>query len=90
MKEMLKRIGGHPIGGCCRGKRADTIGEGRKTGCAHRCSRFENRQRGGCGVDTPVKARYIKVAIKNAGICSGWHYGAGHPSWFFIDGVTVK
>ena len=43
-----------------------------------------------CSVRTPVKARYIKVEIENEKICPGWHYGAGHPSWFFIDEVTVQ
>lgn len=41
-------------------------------------------------VDTPVKARYIKIEIENEKICPGWHYGAGHPSWFFLDEVTVR
>lgn len=41
-------------------------------------------------VDTPVKARYIKVEIENVKTCPGWHYGAGHPSWFFLDEVTVQ
>lgn len=39
---------------------------------------------------TPVKARYIKVEIKNQGVCPGWHFGAGHPAWFFLDEVTVN
>ena len=43
-----------------------------------------------CSVRTPVKTRYIKVEIENEKICPGWHYGAGHPSWFFIDEVTVQ
>lgn len=41
-------------------------------------------------IATPVKARYIKVEIENQKICPGWHFGAGHPSWFFIDEVTVQ
>lgn len=43
-----------------------------------------------CTLPVPVKARYIKVEIENQKICPGWHYGAGHPSWFFIDEVTVQ
>lgn len=43
-----------------------------------------------CTVSTPVKARYIKVEIENEKVCPGWHYGAGHPSWFFLDEVTVQ
>lgn len=42
-----------------------------------------------CKAEIPVKARYIKVSIENEKICPGWHYGAGHPSWFFLDEVTV-
>jgi hypothetical protein len=38
---------------------------------------------------TPIKARYIKVSITGTKECPSWHYGVGHPSWFFIDEVTV-
>ncbi|GAB6009911.1 DUF4838 domain-containing protein [Dysgonomonas reticulitermitis] len=37
----------------------------------------------------PVHARYIKVFIKGIGDCPPWHYGIGHPAWFFIDEVVV-
>lgn len=43
-----------------------------------------------CTTPSPVQAQYIKVEIENQGICPGWHYGAGHPSWFFMDEVTVQ
>jgi hypothetical protein len=43
-----------------------------------------------CSVDMPVEARYIKVEIENQKVCPGWHFGAGHPSWFFLDEVTVE
>jgi hypothetical protein len=36
-----------------------------------------------------VKARYIKVKIETIGLCPPWHYGVGHPAWFFIDEVNV-
>ena len=39
--------------------------------------------------DQPVRARYIKVFIKGIGQCPSWHYGVGHPAWFFIDEVVV-
>ena len=39
--------------------------------------------------DKPVRARYIKVFVKGTGVCPPWHYGVGHPAWFFIDEVTV-
>lgn len=43
-----------------------------------------------CTLNAPVQARYIKVEIENQKTCPGWHFGAGHPSWFFIDEVTVR
>jgi len=36
-----------------------------------------------------VKARYIKVKIETIGLCPPWHYGVGHPAWFFLDEVSV-
>lgn len=38
----------------------------------------------------PVKARYIRVDIVGTKICPSWHYGVGHPSWFFLDEVSVR
>lgn len=37
-----------------------------------------------------VSGRYIKVFVKGMGLCPPWHYGVGHPAWFFIDEVTVQ
>lgn len=37
----------------------------------------------------PTAARYIKVNVTGTKICPHWHYGVGHPCWFFIDEVTV-
>lgn len=37
-----------------------------------------------------IKARYVKVEVTGTKECPGWHYGVGHPSWFFIDEVTIK
>lgn len=37
----------------------------------------------------PVKARYIKVEVVGTKTCPHWHYGVGHPCWFFLDEVTV-
>lgn len=39
---------------------------------------------------TPLKARYIKVEVTGTKVCPHWHYGVGHPSWFFVDEVTVE
>ena len=36
-----------------------------------------------------VKARYIKVHIETLGLCPPWHYGVGHPAWFFTDEINV-
>ena len=36
-----------------------------------------------------INARYIKVEVVGTKVCPTWHYGVGHPSWFFIDEVTV-
>ena len=36
---------------------------------------------------TPV--RYIRISVTGTKICPHWHYGVGHPCWFFIDEVTV-
>ena len=36
-----------------------------------------------------INARYIKVEIEGTKVCPTWHYGVGHPSWFFVDEVTV-
>ncbi|SMO64342.1 Glycosyl hydrolase family 20, domain 2 [Saccharicrinis carchari] len=36
-----------------------------------------------------IHARYIKVEVVGTKVCPTWHYGVGHPSWFFIDEVTV-
>ncbi|MDR1680995.1 MAG: DUF4838 domain-containing protein [Prevotellaceae bacterium] len=38
----------------------------------------------------PITARYIKVEVSGTNICPHWHYGVGHPCWFFIDEVVVK
>ncbi len=38
----------------------------------------------------PVKARYVKMDVTGTKMCPSWHFGVGHPSWFFIDEVIVK
>ncbi len=40
--------------------------------------------------DRPINARYVKVEITGTKTCPHWHYGVGHPCWFFIDEVIVK
>ncbi|MDE6872789.1 MAG: DUF4838 domain-containing protein [Bacteroidales bacterium] len=34
-------------------------------------------------------ARYIRIDVEGTKTCPHWHYGVGHPCWFFIDEVTV-
>lgn len=36
-----------------------------------------------------IRARYIKVEVTGTKECPTWHYGVGHPSWFFMDEITV-
>jgi len=39
---------------------------------------------------SPIRARYIKIEITGTKVCPEWHYGVGHPSWFFLDEITVN
>ncbi|NLA62968.1 MAG: hypothetical protein GX857_07055, partial [Bacteroidales bacterium] len=39
--------------------------------------------------ESAINARYRKVEIVGTKVCPTWHYGVGHPSWFFVDEVTV-
>jgi len=36
------------------------------------------------------KSRYVKVRVKNIGICPEGHPGAGQLSWVFIDEIIIK
>jgi hypothetical protein len=38
----------------------------------------------------PVAARYIRLNVKGVITCPEWHYGVGHPCWFFMDEITVE
>jgi hypothetical protein len=40
-------------------------------------------------VNHKLKARFLKVKIETIGLCPPWHYGVGHPAWFFLDEVNV-
>ena len=35
-----------------------------------------------------AQARYVRV--EGTLECPSWHYGVGHPFWFFIDEVVVN
>ena len=41
-------------------------------------------------VEKTAEARYVRVEVEGTLECPSWHYGVGHPSWFFIDEVTVN
>lgn len=34
--------------------------------------------------------RYLKITVKNTGVCPDGHPGQGKPAWLFIDEITVK
>ena len=38
----------------------------------------------------PVTARFVRVHVFGVGLCPDWHYGVGHPAWFFLDEITVS
>ncbi|MEZ4899358.1 MAG: DUF4838 domain-containing protein [Saprospiraceae bacterium] len=44
----------------------------------------------GIKTEIPVQARYLKIDVIATKECPTWHYGVGHPSWFFVDEVTVR
>ena len=41
-------------------------------------------------VEKAAQARYVRVEVEGTLGCPSWHYGVGHPSWFFIDEVVVN
>lgn len=41
-------------------------------------------------VEKAAEARYVRVEVEGTIECPSWHYGVGHPSWFFIDEVVVN
>ncbi len=34
-------------------------------------------------------ARFIKIKVKNPGVCPSWHEGAGESCWIFLDEILV-
>jgi predicted alpha-1,2-mannosidase len=38
----------------------------------------------------PIQSRFIKVKVKNYGVCPKWHLGNGGDTWLFLDEVTVE
>ena len=37
-----------------------------------------------------IMARYIKVTVKNIGICPEWHKGHGKKAWLFCDEIIIN
>ncbi len=37
-----------------------------------------------------IKARYLRIAAKNRGVCPDWHPGAGGKTWIFADEIIVE
>ena len=37
-----------------------------------------------------LKARYVKIAAKNLGVCPAWHPGAGGKAWLFMDEIIIN
>jgi hypothetical protein len=44
----------------------------------------------GIELDSPQKARYLRVRAQNYGICPAWHLGAGGQAWIFADEIWVE
>jgi hypothetical protein len=40
--------------------------------------------------EKPLNERYIRIEVTGTKTCPHWHYGVGHPCWFFIDEVVVE
>jgi hypothetical protein len=38
----------------------------------------------------PVKAQFVKVVAENRGEAPFWHFGAGLPSWIFVDEIEIR
>lgn len=37
-----------------------------------------------------VTARFVKVSVRNIGLCPKWHKGAGGKAWLFADEIVVE
>jgi hexosaminidase len=37
-----------------------------------------------------IKAKYIRIAAKNVGVCPDWHPGAGGKTWIFADEIILE
>ena len=41
-------------------------------------------------VNKKTSARYLRVTVKNLGVCPKGHAGAGDPAWLFVDEIIVE
>ena len=41
-------------------------------------------------VNKKASARYLRVTVKNLGVCPKGHAGAGDPAWLFVDEIIVE
>jgi len=39
---------------------------------------------------SPIQGRFIKLKVKNYGVCPDWHLGKGNDTWLFLDEVTIE
>lgn len=38
----------------------------------------------------PINVRYIKIRVKNMGLCPKGHPGEGKPAWLFVDELYIR
>jgi len=37
-----------------------------------------------------MKARYVRVAARNMGVCPDDHTGKGGKAWLFVDEIAIR
>ena len=37
-----------------------------------------------------LQSQYLKIKVKNIGICPGGHLGAGGKAWLFVDEIVIE
>lgn len=50
---------------------------------------YHNPKKRNVKLNFGVKARYIKVTLKNYGECPSWHLGEGRDTWIFLDEIGI-
>ncbi len=40
--------------------------------------------------NSPIQGRFIKIKVKNYGVCPDWHLGNGGDTWLFLDEITIE